>query len=779
MRNNQARLAVRPIALVTASLFSAMTGSSVLAQDRVLEEVIVTAQKKAESVQDIPSTINAISGDTLDQFQVLNFNDVAALTPGLQLDTVDGRRATITLRGVQADPDNIAATPINVYWNEAPIRTNVAFQPTYDLERMEVLRGPQGTLQGRTSPAGQINIFTRRANVSQPDGYVRQTFQDNATSNTQFGASLPIIQDKLGIRLAGLYEDSEGQQAKNLNTGQKDSGLNKAGRITLDWFATDTFEASLVYDYREANRVALETLNGSDMLSGVSAGGFLNYGILGFGGPIDKEDRYATATRPYNNFERQQLVTLSMDWDLGGHTLTSVSGYQNTMNNGELDAVKVSYGLGIFGGPPDPATNFSTGQNVVGQNYIFSQEFRLVKNDADFWDYTIGLYYDRSWARTQAIVDYPDVAAINPNQAFCGLGITPCQGISDIPITQELTAVFMHNTLNFTDNTNLQFGLRYQHNSLRSRVDNYFNGVYAGDALEFQDSTSKSAITGSLKLSHFFDNGIMVYGSYDRGYRPPGITITPSLVPGDILPFDEETSDSIEFGFKSTLADGTFRLNGAVFYQKYKGFQARADDIDFKNAGGETEKILGGLTYNADSTLQGAEIEFTHLLGQRFTWGGGVSYTDHRFNDDEVAPCNDDAQLATLPPGSISVCDASGRLVAPAPYWSTTLNADYFVPVGSAEWYVRGLFTWQSQTINELVDGKNIPDYGVFNLYTGFRGADGSWDVSLWAKNLTNTQQQKLLRNNERFNGLDTGYEVAPMINQRVIGLTAQYNWGL
>ncbi len=758
---------LRPVAIATTSLLTLLGGVSALAQDRMLEEVLVSAQKKTESVQDIPATVNAISGETLDNFQILDFSETAELIPGLELTTVDARRSTITLRGIQFDPVNTATSPINVYWNGTPIRPNIAFQPVYDLQRMEVLRGPQGTLQGRTSPAGQINIVTRRANVSQFDGYVRQTFQDNAGSNTQFGASLPLIKDTLAIRLAGLYDDNEGQQGENLNTGQQDSYLSRGGRVTLDWFAGDSFDASLVYDYRKTNTVVLDTVDGIPVTTGT--GPVIWTGVVK---PYDREDREAIARAPYDNDANSQLISLAMDWDIGDLTLSSVSGYQDNENNGLSDSFKTSNNVGA----DVPLTSFSTPQEVLGSSYVFSQELRLANNNANFWQYIVGLYYDKTHTLNQAIVDIPFVTPATASP--CGYRGS-CTFLSDIPVDQELAAAFMHNTLNFTENTNLQFGLRYQHNSYRSAVNRFADGAALGDALAGQDNISENALTGSLKISHFFANDIMVYGSYDRGYRPPGITITPTVLPGDLLPFDDETSDSLEIGFKSTLADGVFRLNGSIFYQTFDGYQAHAGDIFWKSAPGGQQKILGGLTYNADAIVQGVELEFTHLLGERFSWGGGASYTDSRFKDGETGPCNDPTQLAGLPVGSVANCDIGGDQIAAVPYFSTVLHGDYYVPFGSTQWYVRGLWTYQSNITNEFVDGKEIPSYSVVNLYTGFRAASMAWDLSLWAKNLLDTQEQSQLRNNQTLGPLDLGVAVAPMIPQRVVGVTFQYNWGI
>jgi len=136
-----------------------------MAQDLVLEEVIVTAQKRTESVQDIAATVNVVSGENIDRFQAFAFNELQQQTAGLTLSSPNARNSTIALRGVSVDPESGTAAAVDPYWNDAVVRPDVAFTTMYDLERVEILRGPQGTLQGRTSPGGAINIITKRADL--------------------------------------------------------------------------------------------------------------------------------------------------------------------------------------------------------------------------------------------------------------------------------------------------------------------------------------------------------------------------------------------------------------------------------------------------------------------------------------------------------------------------------------------------------------------------------------------------------------------------------------
>jgi iron complex outermembrane receptor protein len=197
-----------------------------------LEEVIVTAQKRSESVQDIPSTVNMIDGDTLKDFNILQFTDFGALTAGLEINSFNGRNGRMILRGIDFNPNSAAEATVTAYWNQAIVESNALFQQMFDVQRIEVLRGPQGTLAGRTSPAGAINIHTARPNLDEIEGEIRGTVTDNDGLNTQVAASFPLIPGKLGLRVAGVYDESDLDELENDLTGKMSGDETTAGRFS-------------------------------------------------------------------------------------------------------------------------------------------------------------------------------------------------------------------------------------------------------------------------------------------------------------------------------------------------------------------------------------------------------------------------------------------------------------------------------------------------------------------------------------------------------------------
>ena len=181
-----------------------LLGTAAVADNLILEEVVVTAQKSSESVQDISATVNVVSGDSLEKFASFDFRAIEQQTAGLTLSSPNARNSTISMRGVSVDPESGVSAAVDVYWNDAVVRADVAFNQMYDLERIEILRGPQGTLQGATSPGGALNMITRRANVDEAGGFVQGSIADNDGLNGQFAYGTPLIEGVLGVRVAGV-----------------------------------------------------------------------------------------------------------------------------------------------------------------------------------------------------------------------------------------------------------------------------------------------------------------------------------------------------------------------------------------------------------------------------------------------------------------------------------------------------------------------------------------------------------------------------------------------
>ena len=214
--------------------------------DGGIPEVVVTASKRKESIQSVAMAVDAVTGSAIQKMNIQKFEDVEKLVPGLVLNPADGRGQNISLRGVTFDPDTGASPAVQTYWNETPISASNAFRGLFDIGRIEVLRGPQGTLRGETSPAGSITIGTERPDTAAVAGRLVQTIGSRNQRNTQAAVNVPLIPNQLAVRVAGLYNYSE-NGVRNRSNGTLDYDRGEGGRISVLYQPTKSLELLLVH----------------------------------------------------------------------------------------------------------------------------------------------------------------------------------------------------------------------------------------------------------------------------------------------------------------------------------------------------------------------------------------------------------------------------------------------------------------------------------------------------------------------------------------------------
>ena len=725
----------KPLAMAVAI---AATGSttSFAQEGLVIEEVVVTAQKRSESTQDIGASVNAVTGDALEEFNAFSFEDVSKLTAGLTLTNSNPRQQTIAMRGVSVDPDTTASPTVDAYWNGLSVRPDVIFNQMFDVERLEVLRGPQGTLQGKTSPAGAITLVTRTPDMEVTEGQVQTSLNDNGGTNTQFGVSVPLIPGELSARIAGVYDEDELDGVKNITTGSDDSQRNKAGRVTLAWQPSDTFSAQLAMEYSEQNITAPEDVvyNGSDSSK------------IG-----NKYDRIALANGDQIYSKRNQMAALSLDWDMTDNLLlSSVTGFQKNFNSNQQD---LDY-ANLYPGQ----SQWSIAETEMDQ---FSQELRLSSIEPAFWEYVVGTFYEKKTLTTDLHRE------IMP---FGSMALTA----NNIPVNTEDFGVFVHNTFNFTDSTRAQVGARWSKYRKYYRYDYSVNGGDIQSAIpDDQDSISTEAFTGGVKLLHDLNDNVMVYTSIDRSFRPGAVAIDPALTVAEDLTYEDETSDSLEIGLKSTLWDGRLQLNAAAYYQQYENYISRATNVLVdSNLDGTGDTRATGVTFNGDAIVRGAEIDFTSLLTESWTLGGAVSYVDAKYDDAEV-PC-DTGDFGGS--SAIATCSTSGR-VSGEPNWSVSMNTEYVVPMDEFEMFTRAIYKYTGSSHSDyLGGGGSVGGYGVTDVFLGVRDHSYTWEVSAWAKNVFDKEAETSYTVNDlTWDGQDSGYRRVDLLQDRTVGITAKY----
>jgi iron complex outermembrane receptor protein len=715
----------------------------------VLEEVIVTAQKRDQSIQDVPSSVSVLSGTMLKDFNMQSFADLEQLTPGLVTETRAARTGSIALRGIDYNPNSAAEQAVDVYWNDTPVRGGGGvFQQIFDLERIEVLKGPQGTLQGRSSPAGAIIMHTAKPDIEEMEGTVSAQFTDNDGINTRGAISLPMIPGKLSARIAAVYDDSDADQGTNIVTGSDTSQETKAGRFSVAWLPSDSVGVDFAYQYMDSDTTDFNFLQGTSLQDPTLP-------------TLEADDRKGIQVRDENTDATYQRASLKVAWDIGNHQLNWLTGWSDV--DSEVNGENLN-----SEGIQDPAE--SQFQIFEDDSDFLSQELRLTNTDAENWEYMFGIYYG-------------DLDGHFNRHDFRIGGGPDRDRVIKTPFTQKAYAVFTHHIYHFGDAWTAQFGVRYQEydNDIESKMfagpQGFFGspeGTFIVDLIPQEDQdVDEEAVTGAVNLQyHFDDPDVMVYTSIGNGYRPPGVTVAAAPL-GDLVAFDEEKSWSVEVGFKSNLLDGRATLNGAVFYQEFDDYIARLARVAVSTSANTT-----GLTDNADAELKGAELDFNILLTENWQMGGGVSYANAEYSNGEELVCTvlDGAGAPVIPPGDIAAtCDVGGQALGPQPEWQVSLNTEYTLPFSSFEGYIRGLYKYNGD--RDDVDIDDLDAYQTVDLYVGVRSESRQWDVGVFARNLFDEDEIIRAGAPGLHRRLPTGYQAVDVVPQRLIGLKATYNF--
>ncbi len=722
-----------------ATAIAASCYSSVVHAQAALDEIIVTAQKKDDTLQTVPMTVNAVTAETISKYNLLDFKDIQSVTPGLTIKSQDNRTSTIAMRGVNVLTDTGYGPGVAIYWNEVNYDIDSAFTGMYDIGQIEVLRGPQGTLRGITAPAGAVTLVTKQPSFNEIEGTVEQSFGERNLSNTQVGVSLPLIENVLALRIAGLYDHNQNDDIKNVVDGKTNSNLARSGRLTVGFRPTDNLEATLTHQYMEAGS------SGSGAIWG--SGAF---------GTIDKFDRKSINNGPNSNSIRNADTALRVEWNLDGYDFVSITGYrdQANYNINNYDAGNV---LAAFPGFP-AATN-----ETQTASYTFTQEMRFSTADADFYNWTYGLYGSRLRSNT------------TNDQIVVVAGPFPFPSSVEIGNTNEEYAVFTNQSFQWTDEFETQVGLRYQS---KRAITALTGGIpYNGKAVD-------EGVTGTASASYQLTDDVRVYATYGRSFRSGGFTVAPTT-PSEFIEYEPETSDSIELGFKSRLMDGRVQINGDVYYQKYHDFLARTSE-GIRTVGGPVGEGNDVLNYNANAVVKGAELQVDALLTDNWQAGLGLAYTDAKFTDGQ-AYCNvRDAGGVIVNPAAgpdgvgVNTCDANGRL-AGEPNWGVSASSEYTLHFTAVDAFVRGLYTFSSGRSDDALANSvlDTSSYGIWNLYLGVRDQQKVWEVTGWVKNLFDHEQVIRYSAESELAGIQSGYANVQLVPERQFGITGKYNFSL
>ena len=647
-------------------------------------DIIVTAQKRSERLQDVPVAVSVVSGALLERQGGINIENAQYLVPSLNF-----RKSGTTinqflfLRGIGTANFSIAAEPsVSAVLDGVVLsRAGEAFTELVDIERIEVLRGPQGTLFGKNASAGVINIVSKRPG-DDFGGFLEAGYFSKKEYRARGAVDVPFNTMIKG-RFTGFYSQYDGNIYNAAPTVQRQVNGYKhygvRGLITAE--VSEKLSFTLIGDYHKNDddccAEVIGTLPGNATAAALPAPR----------GPGTRQIAQNLVTR---TIERGYGGSLQGDLDVGAvGTVTSITAYRRFDNreirDGDfLPAAYIGFNQLHDDGP-------QTGNT-------FSQEIRLTSPGKQKLDYVIGGYYsrarsDRTFTRNDIVcgaLTPPAPAALTPCTSALAAPSTFPTGTAVFGSTFKNLSAFGQATFHITDALRVIGGLRYTHDTLdvnhirRTTLagpgigGNFDAGVYnngainpaggflagASNGIPFTASTTKNNLSGRAGVQFDLSHDNMLYGTYARGYKGPAYNVFYNMATINTNVIAAETADSYEIGLKNTLLDGRLNINLAGFYAKYKNFQA--NNPDFVN-GVQTTRLTNAGTVST----RGIEVDVIGRFSKAFTMTFGYAYTDAHIDK------------FLLPPGAnASQAIPNGTQLTSAPKNKATLTADYRVITG-------------------------------------------------------------------------------------------------
>lgn len=724
------------------------------AQERGVEEVLVTAQKRIQSAQDVPLGITALSADMIAQAGITNTSDLVKLAPSLTIGEGGNKQQTsFAIRGVGTFVFSIGVeTSVAVVIDDvSTVQAGQSLANLVDIERIEILRGPQSTLFGKSASAGLINVTTK-APAEELEGSLELTTTDDDEDRVSASISGPIS-DTLGYRLSGYWSDLDGYIDNLTYADEINDTESKGIRGKLRWDISDTIQADLIayYNEDESTCCALtwKALDPEAQVFGVVPGN-IDDGITS-----SDENRKVRRDDVADAKTDNAGASLRFNIGLEDFTLTSISAYDNWeyKNTEDVDYSDVDV-LGFFTGG-EAHGGFKSISDV--ETDFFSQEFRLSSPMYDKYDYLVGLYYadadtDREFLR-------------NP-------GVTILTSNWDATASTESIALFGQFNWRFTESTHLTAGLRWNDEEVSIDYSNNLDPVNG----RAKNSDSDSEVLGNLSLQYYLGEDTMFYARYAQGYKGQAYNVVTGFTQEDAdNPVAPETSDSFELGVKSNLWDQRLQLNATVFYTEYQDFQAQnffiTPDGDFIN---ELRNV-------GELETSGVELEGIALLGDNLTLSFGATYLDTEIKSFDGAPCYAGQTEDT---GCVnSTQDLEGESLPNAPEWKYNVLADYHMDLASMPFY--GFFnigyTWQDEVNFSLTQNPlTVEDsYGTASASIGIvEEASELYRVTLFVNNFTDESYSAGTADLRQFFGGKTALaQNLPRGSQRYYGVRLKFSF--
>ncbi len=788
----------RPVTAVSPLVIAVAMALPVEAQQLVLEEVVVTAQKRAQSLSDVPLSVNAVTGEKMQEAGIMDLGDLTAYVPNFQKsDASIG--SYLVIRGIGSGINQGFEQSVVQYVDDIALgRAPLARMPFLDLNRVEVLRGPQNVLFGKNSIAGALALVTNKPS-EQLEGNVILEYEPEYATTVATGVVSGPLTNTLRGRLAVRYYEDDGYFDNNLNGDEEAGREDTTLRGMLAWDITDTLEAILKVERTEFDMDGRTDEMSFTYTNNDPASAFfgLNYPqsaeLVGqlVGQDIGSDDGRQNFRRNTNIDEKSNIdtdnVTLTVTWDAPHFTVTSITGYLGYDTDELLDLD----GAGVDA--------FTQAQQEEYDQY--SQEIRFTSPGGERIDWIAGVYY-QDWEldyRADFMVDDENLwsalgtigpAIGDPDLAALG-ALTNLLNVRDYSGDSETWAVFGQATWNINDRHRLTLGARYTDEDKGGYREMNVYDTTTGDLNLVQAITASAvfgvdfanlgeATAGAFPIHRldqrrgegFFtpaaiyewdvSDSTMLYGSVSSGAKAGGFDARGNLARD--FEYGDETVLAYELGAKSRLLDDRLELNAALFYSDYEDLQVSQFD-------GTLGFVVGNA---AQATSQGIELDGRWLLAEGLTWSFAAAYLDFEFDDYDNATCSAKVTLET----GATLCDFSGQPNIYTPEWTASSSLDYVFGL-TAALDLRATLDLL-YTDDHFVDVTLNPDvqqeaYTKVNARLALE--TDSWTLSLVGKNLTDEDIASFVTDTPLSATLGAPSYTGYMERPRTIAVQAQYRF--
>jgi len=698
-----------------------------------VEEVVVTARHRAEDSQKVPAALSVIGGQFLDKTNTSNIAQVAQLTPSIQFTFFNPRNANINIRGLGNNIGlaNDGLVPgVGFYVDQVYYsRPATATLDLIDIDRIEVLRGPQGTLFGKDTTAGAINVVTAGPSFK-PTASLEVTGGNYGYFQAKAAVSGPLVADKLAGRLSVATTTREGLLT-NVYDGKKVNNYrNLTLRGQLLYTPTDDLKVRVIADYaRQPTHCCTQVL--AKVVSPTNGKNFNAYAqAFGWTPTVDPSARKADVNSPFKAIQETGGLSVETNWSTPKAVFTSVSSWRfwNWWPGNDGDNTPISV--------------MTAGQNGDYTNQ-YTQEFRVASAGENRIDYVAGLYLYREQIRAVGLTRYGDAASyflLGPAVPAAVLNGVGTNFVSKY--NTDSLAAFGQAVWHITPDLNLTGGLRYTQDFKRGSYNAVasggapltgalapFAGARAGIATStaYQLKNSDSDVSGLINLSYQLNPGVLAYVNYARGTKSGGLNLTvlPAGANAIVAP---EKVDAIEAGLKTRLFDGRLTLNADLFWQRDREYQANIYDPNI-------QKMY--LSNVPEVRTKGFEIDAQAQPTDDLSLYASTTFNDAVYQKYPGGQCG--LEAITQPS-----CDLSGRPLAGTPRWAAAAGGEYSRPVSlgarEAKAYVGADYSYRSSLYSHASDSTytRLPQLSLVNARAGVR-ADG-WDLYVWGKNLSNSK---------------------------------------